>query len=156
MLRELPARVVDEHVDAAHLGVERVEERVDGLGLADVGRPREAGVPERREQRARLVERLGAPPADGDARAELGGRERDRLADARAAARDEEAHAVEQPCAEGRGACEHVFAPQRHSRSTPYDGAPIGAESDACSAMPSASRVSTGSRMPSSHRCEVE
>ena len=43
-----------------------------------------------------------------------------------------------------------------HNRNTPYPGSSSGALSEAEIAMPSALRVSTGSRMPSSHNSDVE
>jgi hypothetical protein len=128
VLRELAARIVHEHVEPAPGLRDAREERVDLLGLANVGWHREALGPDAREQRTGLLERLRAPPADRDARAEAAEEQRNRAPDPRAAARDEHAAAGKEARSEDRRQREQLLvavdAPPlhrstAHSRSTP-------------------------------------
>ena len=98
--QELAAGVVDQQVEPAVPLDHAVEERVDGLVVADVeglglGRCRP-----RLDRRDRLLERLGAAPAADHRRAQPGELERGRPAEPRARAGDDADLPVEQPWGE--------------------------------------------------------
>ena len=91
---ELAAGVVDEDVDAAEALERGVDQRLDLLGLAHVGRHGEALGAERLHGRPRLLQRLRAAAADHHRRAVAGQRERGRAPDPGAAAGDERDHGL--------------------------------------------------------------
>ena len=84
--RELAAGVVDEEVDPTELVVDALLQRVDLIGLPDVGRDGEAATSQRTDGDRGVLERLGGPAGHHQVGPVAGEGERRRPADAGAAA----------------------------------------------------------------------
>jgi hypothetical protein len=86
---ELAAGVVDEHVDAPEAPERRLDQPLDLVGLADVGRDREALAARGLDLRADRVERLGPAAGHDEPSSVPREHERGRPADPRAASGDD-------------------------------------------------------------------